>query len=384
VKNEKTKLLLVSRTVPPVKSGTGYIVDQIRVFFSRDEIHIVGELPKNMDQRVEGVEYIDSNPIKFRRGNRFIKWYRWVMILSLSRNLMRISKAQNCTCILAIFPDEIYLESARIAAKKLKLPFYAYFHNTYLDNRTGFNKWMAKRIQAKVFREAKKVYVMSEGMMNHYQKTYANTLFEPLVHPFLPKEVPVRSGVPFSDGPLQISFLGNLNESNKDAFSFFVNAIAYRSDIQLKIISSTPAWFYKKLNLLKSNVEILSNVGDEELMSELQKANVLFLPHGFDGGLSQVEYDTIFPTRTIQYLFSGVPIFAFLPSNSFLCHFLKLHNCAELVCEKNEEHIVSMLLGMKSNVKRMDELVDNAIAISSMFKADVVLNELKKELFQER
>ncbi len=384
MKNEKTKILLVSRTVPPVKSGTGYIVDQIRTFFSRDEIHVVGELPKNLEQKIEGVEYIDSNPIKFKRGNRFIKWYRWVMILSLSKDLIRISKQQKCTCVLAIFPDEIYLESARVAAKKLNLPFYAYFHNTYLDNRTGFNKWMAKRIQAKVFQQAKKVYVMSEGMMTHFQKTYAHTLFEPLVHPYLAKEMPVKSGLPFSDAPLQIAFLGNLNESNRDAFSFFVNAIADRSDIHLKIISSTPSWFYKKLNLLKSNVEILSNVSDEDLMGELQKANVLFLPHGFDGGLSKVEYETIFPTRTIQYLFSGVPIFAFLPSHSFLADFLKKNNCAELLCERDEKKILSVLLGMKSNTQRTDELVKNAIAVSSMFKADVVLNELKKELFQHK
>ena len=71
-------------------------------------------------------------------------------------------------------------------------------------------------------------------------KTYAHTLFEPLVHPYLAKEMPVKSGLPFSDAPLQIAFLGNLNESNRDAFSFFVNAIADRSDIHLKIISSTP------------------------------------------------------------------------------------------------------------------------------------------------
>ena len=376
---EKNKILLVSWTLPPAKSGSAFVLQEIIKYFSAEELVVLGE-------KVEGaaplpnITYVSSNPIKFKKGNRFIKWYRWLMVPFITRAIIRLNDKEKCTAILCLFPDEIYLESARRAAKKLDLPFYSYFHNTYYENRSGLWKMMAKRIQSKVFQQSEKVYVMSEGMVELYKKIYPHVSFKALVHPF---NAPLAKGykaLPANSSPFVITFLGNLNESNIDAFSFFVKTIANREDYVLKIISATPKWFYEKLNVLPSNVVFLPNVSDENLMAELQQSHALFLPHGFKGSFSEVEYQTIFPTRTIQYLFSGVPILGVMPSDCFLYRFLHQHECAALVSEKDESKLFSVLKEMKEKDK-CEHLVQNAIKTSEIFVAENVLLELKKDIF---
>ena len=38
---------------------------------------------------------------------------------------------------LAVFPNEFFVYAAYLAAKRLHLPFYLYFHNTYRESRVG-------------------------------------------------------------------------------------------------------------------------------------------------------------------------------------------------------------------------------------------------------
>ncbi len=378
----QNRILLVSWTVPPIKSGSVFIIEQFIKFFSKEELVILGESTHNHSH--ENIHYVASNPIQLKKGNRFISWYRWLLIPRITKEIISVYQAKKCTLILCVFPDEIYLEAARRAAKKLKAPFYPYFHNTYLENRSGFSRFMARRIQPKVFHQAKKAYVMSEGLVKWYQPLYPNISFQALVHPFVMQKAGGYKGLAFNDAILTITYLGNLNESNIDAFRFFVECISEMDKVELKIISSTPAWFYEKLSLLKKNVRILSSVSDEGLMKELQNSHLLFLPHGFNGGLSELEYQTIFPTRTIQYLFSGVPILGLFPDKTFLCEFLREHQCAEIITVKNQSTIAARINYLKNNPLFCQTLVNNALKTSDLFLAQNVLENLKKEIFSPR
>lgn len=60
-------------------------------------------------------------------------------------------------------------------------------------------------------------------------------------------------------------------------------------------------------------------------------SEIVILTHGFTGGMSEIEYETIFPTRTLDLLASGRPLLAHVPQNSFICEFLRQSNCAVIV-----------------------------------------------------
>ncbi len=378
---KQQKILVISRSVPPIKSGSAFIIKEFYNFFNRNEMIFLGEKPEFQYHDKYSINYINTVPIKFKRGNRFLRWYRWIMIPFLVKKIISLAIHEKCTSILCVFPDEIYLTSASLAAIKLKIEFYPYFHNTYYENKKGSSKILAKIIQGKIFKQSAWVYLMSKGMKDHLEPLYPNIKFKILPHSISVLREKKYTGLAKQSKITVITFLGNINQSNIDALTFSVNAIKKQHNFILKIISSTPKSVFKKLDLITDNVIFKGEVNDKNLILELQNSHILLLPHGFSGSLSNTEYKTIFPTRTVQYLFSGIPILAVLPTNCFLYEFIHKNKCAFYITEKSEKKFISMVYFIKNQNKSITTTLDNAYKVSNNFLPDNILTNLKKELF---
>jgi len=231
------------------------------------------------------------------KGQKTVRLLLWPIILF---RLFRVFKKSNCKQVLAIYPNDFYTFMALIIAKWYRVPFYSYFHNTYLDNQSGIKLIFAKWLQPKVFRNSRVVFVMSEGMKDIMEGEYPNQEFVPLVHSFH-GEIPETSHSMKLNEKLDIAFMGNLNDSNKDAFGRIKCLLDKYPNCELTTYSGTPDAIFKELGVSGSRVHH-TRVGFDEVVDALKKHDVLFLPHGFEGGMKEIEYATIFPTRTIPYL----------------------------------------------------------------------------------
>ena len=103
-------------------------------------------------------------------------------------------------------------------------------------------------------------------------------------------------------------------------------------------------------------------VSRPELLRGLGQADILLLPHGFSGSLSQVEYSTIFPTKTIEYLISGRPILAHTPPGAYLTRFLKQHDCALVVETPDPAALAVAIRRLRTDGSLRSRLVRNALA----------------------
>ncbi|MEL6719108.1 MAG: hypothetical protein AAFP82_10360 [Bacteroidota bacterium] len=121
-------------------------------------------------------------------------------------------------------------------------------------------------------------------------------------------------------------------------------------------------------------------VRPEEVHNILQQYDICALTHGFKGGYGEVEYKTIFPTRTIPFLLSGKPIFAHSPKASFLNDFIKENKCAELVEEANKQAIIDGLDRITNDLTYQNELIQNAQKTTKQFYGKEVVKELKSRL----
>jgi hypothetical protein len=119
---------------------------------------------------------------------------------------------------------------------------------------------------------------------------------------------------------------------------------------------------------------------DEVLQAKLRENDLLLLPHGLTGGLSPIEYRTIFPTKTIPYLISGRPILAHSPKNSFLTEWLRRHDCAELVENPDEAALHAAIERLSKDANRREQLVKNALAAAKLFHAPRVVAALKRTI----
>lgn len=372
------KILVVSWTISPSPTGSAVIIDNIASAFSDSEMVLIGERKADLPQpdrakNYPKIHYVDFNIQIFGRGQRY---FRWVNFGKLVKRIETLAKAEKCTSILSVFPDEFYMNAAYKASKKLNLPFYTWFHNTYLDDRTGLLKMLAERLQPRFFDHARTNFVMSDGMNNYYKKIYPDVSFTTLTHGFVIPEVEYQPFTPNQE-TVRFMFTGSIHESCRDAIVRQIKTIIKNPNYHVHLFTGNPVSDFEMHGILGDNVHYEGFVTLDELFQRFAAFDIMLLPHGFDGGRTDAEYKTIFPTRTIPVLYSNRPILAHSPKNAFLTDFLRENDCAEIVDEKSENGINKAIHRLLNDEQRREQVVRNALKTAQIFDLDRVSNLLR-------
>jgi hypothetical protein len=377
--NRLHKVLIVSRSVPPALTGSASIVDNLRRSFSSQEMVVAGEAPpgersleSSGGEDLPRIHYVGASIRWLRRGRRWLAPLHWPLLVRKVRHLLQ---RENCDGVVAVFPDEYYFAAAYFAARQCRVPLIPYFHNTWLDNTQGWRRTIASKSQPRVISYASRTLAISDGLRDFLASQYPGTACETLVHS-LTDEVPEPIDLPRIDGPLKIVFLGNLNESNADAMRRFAEVLPKLRDWRLTIYSGMHAGVFRAHGFVGPNVHITS-AAPCDVVASLRRHDVLLLPHGLHGGLSDVEYRTIFPTRTISYLFAGRPILAHTPTDAFLTHWLRRHDAAEIVDQADGDALLASLERLRSDVALRRQCVSGALQAAPQFQARVVAQRFR-------
>jgi glycosyltransferase involved in cell wall biosynthesis len=367
--------------MPPRLSGTSFIVENLSRQFSPQEMVLAGQAWQVADEyqrdpHLPAIHYLDKEWTWPRRGQSYIRWARWLTLPALARRVERLARTERCDAILGIFPNEFFLYAAFAAARRLCIPFYPYFHNTYRENRRGLPLRFANWFERHVCKTAPLVFVVSAGMQQYYQARYPGVRFETLLHPFN-EPLPEFTPPPLPRASLSLALLGTLNESNADAARRLAKIVNRREDCRLTTYSGTDDWYFAKTGVCGPRITH-SRVAYDEVTATLQSHDILLLPHGLSGGWSDAEYATIFPTRTISYLLAGRPILAHTRSDCFLTRWLREHDCAEIVDRADERALSDALDRLRDDTPRREQLVRNACAAAREFHAPVVAAKLRE------
>ena len=378
----KGKILLISRSIPPAVGGTSVVVGNLAKQFHRHEMVLIGEWspgPKS-EWREDWPELIYSLKALHRLPRR--KQLQRLMLpflfpLLLLR-ILRVARNHGCKNIIVIYPTELFLLVGYLVANLTNASFYPYFLNLYVQNSKGLARRFARWFQPRVFQRAKHVFVMSEGMQNFYRKSYPELVnCSPLVHSFS-EPTPVYIPPPTPSDLTHFMMIGSINEGCRDAAQRMWSALKGLSDIRLTLHTNQPRHVLEKWGFLGENVRLSSaNVSADLLRNRLQEADFVLLPHGFQGAYSKEEYQTGFPTRTIDYLLCGRPILAHSPPGAFLTQFLKHHKCALVVEEPSESAFFVAVKRLREDAQLREGLVRNALKTADvMFQASTVADDL--------
>lgn len=88
----------------------------------------------------------------------------------------------------------------------------------------------------------------------------------------------------------------------------------------------------------------------------------------------------MFPTKTIEYLFSGRPILAHTPPGCFLTEFLRAHACALVIDRADPEVVMEGVSRIVNDDELRASLVRNALVTAGMFRAEEVASHLRHVL----
>jgi hypothetical protein len=372
------RILMLSWTVPPETTGSAVIVGNLAKQFSRAEMVIAGELPRDRppvtwkDEWPE-IHYVSKGWAATARGAR---WWRRLQIPLLVWRCFRLMRSHGCTQIMVVFPCEEYLLAGYLVALLSGARLYPYFHNTYVEQcEPGtVHSRVAACFQSLVFARARHIFVMSEGMVQLYRERYPRTHCSALLHSFN-EDIPDSVPPPAPMHPVRCVLAGNINHSCSDAairLAAAVNGVGG----SLSILSGTPKAYLQKLGIIHEAVTY-DTVSRDLILSRLREGDILLLAHGFTGQLSDDEYRTIFPTKTIEYLISGRPILAHTPPGCYLTSFLRKHECALVVDQADQDALVAALQRLCEDATLRDRLVRNALRTARRFRASMVAASLR-------
>jgi hypothetical protein len=352
------------------------IVDNLSKAFGCEEMVLAGEgscRALHRSASLPPVYPITPGKLGMQRGSRHLR--RVYLPIAFARALA-VARRHRVGRVLAVFPSEEYLLLGWLLSRILRVPLLPWFHNTYLENRRGMQRSFAQWLQPRVFRDARHVFVMSEGMRRLYQQNYPHLSCSALLHP-CPDAAPMPSVPPTASARPKVTLAGNIGAQCLDAATRMISAVRSLEGVQLEILSGTPREVLHRYGLLQPG-DIVEALPREEMMLRLRAADALLLPHGFTGGYSAEEYATIFPTRTVDYLFAAVPILAHTPGHAFLTDFLLQHTCAEVVTQPSVELTAQKLHSVLYNPELRQQLVASACAVAPMFEAAAVRRHLEQ------
>jgi glycosyltransferase involved in cell wall biosynthesis len=379
----KEKILLLSSTSPPIISGAATVVSNLAKQFGRDEMILAGQKPVGMppmpwsDQWPRIVRIAFSWP--YARGTRYWeRYWQWIQFPYLLFRCIQLVLWHRITSILVVYPRVSFLLAAYLTSLLTRRRLYLYFHNTYYENCFGWRKTFAGWLQRRLFRRAEHLFTMSEGMSELYRRHYPGLSQSPLVHTFN-GPVPEFQEPPPVHSPLQLIMIGNLVVSCADAVRRIGQAVAAVPDVHLTLL---PAMSHKNralLGLLADNITS-ETVAADQLVPRLGAADIVVLPHGLTGPLAAEEYQTIFPTRVIEYLLSGRPMLAHSTAGSFITRFLIENQCALVVDQPDLELLGRAIECLRTDAELRSRLVRNAMKTAERFQASRVAAELRRHL----
>ena len=138
------RVLIISLGVYPTNQAMAVLIHALAKELGTDHVVVVGEqcdTDDPWDKVNYPLFYVNPKTLGLKRGKDYQKWLSYPSVV---RRIIKIAEEQKCTSILCPFPDEFYMSVSLAVAKKTKLPFYPWFHNTYLENRSGFKELVAR------------------------------------------------------------------------------------------------------------------------------------------------------------------------------------------------------------------------------------------------
>ena len=278
-------------------------------------------------------------------------------------------KKEKPSCLIGLYPTIASLDVSARVAEITGIPYYPYLHDTVVEG-LSHSEFASKAVsvQKKVFKLAKKIITMSEGMTDYYSKNYKLKTY-PLEHSY----------------PEKLLEKPNYNRNKKAFWGGEVYAINEKSfeRVQDALLDLSTEFLVTSLSPLK--IKNTKNVTKTFFPSRKEYINAVFT-HGIlvlainwpdESDVHEAELSTIFPTKTIEYLASGSPILVHCPEHYFLSKFFKKHKCGIVVTKRKKIDLKLAIKKIQSQSDEIHQMQKNALKVMQLFKLPVISQKLK-------
>jgi len=264
----------------------------------------------------------------------------------------------------ACTPDGIFFVASFLACRRLGIPFWGHMHDLWLENTPSgsYLQRLAQKWEPVIFREADKIFCMTDTQRDYYKDKYGGN-YEIIPHCVTPDiEIPTQPRVKTKspDAEIRILYTGNFSRAmNLDALRNMVACLDilpenYRvtmlTDVSIETCQAERIW-HPRIDLGWTSVT--------EARRLMREADILFLPLSFKD-CSPEEVRTVFSTKTLDYLLSGVPILVYGPQS---CHHSRSARSAGWGCVVNDDNpqvLAQAIRNLAGDASQRESLVAGA------------------------
>ncbi len=381
------KFLIISSYAPPAISGTPLMMYNLLKYFPENSFCILTShfgidnkvIEKGNWLKVQYF-YFDTPKLtsvsqkeetffqkfkKFVKKNSFLKslalfFFLFYLPFNIVKRGKKIIKEEKIKILLAYSDYGPALFSTYLLNKITKLPFYLYFYDLYWGNNFPLAyKILAYFLEPKLFKKAKKIFVMSEVLQEYYQKKYKRKIILIRNSISIPKSKPTLPAN-YSE-PYKIVFTGTIYWPQLDAIKNLIEAVNKIKGPKIELWLYTPhdKKFLNNLGIFESEKIIFAECLPSEIPDVQKNAHILFVPLSFKTKYTLLIYSSS-PGKTYEYLVSRRPIIIHAPRGSYIAEYAKKYNFALVVDEENIEKLKEAILELIKNKKLIEKLTTNA------------------------
>ena len=341
------KFAFVSHALPPNWSGQAVTIKRILERMDTSLYCLISQVNKNSNDvqhnfigKLGGKYYHLRKEfhIPWSKQTNMMNWINVLLaILIRSWRIGRILKSERCSAIVAGTGDIIDLPASYMASSLRGVPFFPYLFDDYTNQwRDPISQNISRLLEPTMFREATGIIVPNEFLRTEIQDRYGivpSVVHNPCEGPGPPSNAKSHRS---DQQEIKIVYTGAIYDLNFDAFHNLLKAVSQPDLLQASIhlYTSQPIDWLINNKICGDHVVYHEHVPASKVREVHASADLLFLPLTFDASRSDI-VRTSAPSKLADYLASGTPILAHVPSDSYISWYLKRHHCG-LVVDQND------------------------------------------------
>ena len=372
-------MLVISQNFPPDVSASSILVDNIVRYYQGDCTAIGGF----SFQKCDPAFFPSCKTYYLRPPNNYIvqRLYYKLMprLRAVNRTLMRrIVCKINPDVIFGNYPEiEFFVSSFEIAVS-LGIPFYAYFHDLWIENMWhACDANMAKRWEPRIFKESKRIICCTEAQQAYYWQKYG-VRCDLLLHPVPDRDLENLQFHPLNGSEKRIAYVGSLSRGmNLDALVTLSKAMSLlppHYKLYWYPLNEIPLDSLAAEGFDTSRI-VMRPLSTTELKRELKQASVLVAPLSFKN-CSIFEVKTVFSNKIPTYLITGRPILIYGPPDSYHARSATERGWGLVVSKDDANLLSAFILSLAEDTALQEELVQKGFQEARRRRASLFAAEL--------
>lgn len=266
--------------------------------------------------------------------------------------------------LIGLSDTETNLVSTFLLSKITGKPFVLYLFDLYYGNLLNFPYNIIARIfEPIIFRNAKHIIVTNDATKEYYVQKYGDAEKYSIIYNCVsPDEYLVHTpaiSINVED-KVNIVFTGSIYWAQESSLDNLLNLVNMNPVLNVGVTIYCPAPPKNLVNKFNDNRNIKFTSAPQSEMSKIQNnADILFLPLSWNTEAPDI-IRTASPGKLADYLIATRPILVHAPSYSFIAHYARENEFAEVVSTESQGDLILGIRKLIEDKRYADTLVSSA------------------------